>query len=142
MNNNSSPVEIFHILSCYTQNLRDPYFIHQNAVDAFTAQNADENTKNIAVSFALIGLYLVVEKNFSGKEVQNAHVNLGKSNKNWPKFVLPVERGNITVYDVMSTSEGLKRNKAIINWCISVWKSYHSCHDQVKKLVKDSLWND
>jgi hypothetical protein len=34
------------------------YFIHQHVVDAYTAQTADNNTKPIAIIFALVGLYL------------------------------------------------------------------------------------
>jgi hypothetical protein len=56
----------------YTLSLGDPAFIHQHVVDAFIAQHADENTKPIAITFALVGLYLHVEKGFSGQQVQRA----------------------------------------------------------------------
>ena len=89
--------EMFHELCYYTSAHSDSSFIHQYAVDAFAAQNADKNTKPITLAFALIGLYLHIEKNFSGKEVQNAHIKLGKYRKQWPKFNLPKYRGNITI---------------------------------------------
>jgi len=55
---------------CYsTLAHRDPSFIHQHVVDAFAAQNADEQTKLIKLTFALVGLYLHVETQFSGKQV-------------------------------------------------------------------------
>jgi hypothetical protein len=47
------------------------------------------NTKPITIIFALIGLYLHLEKNFTGKEVQFAHMKLVKHRKNWPNFKLP-----------------------------------------------------
>jgi hypothetical protein len=62
--------KLFYELSCYTCSHPDPLFIHQYAVDALTAQQADENTKPISIVFALIGLYLHLEANFSGKKVQ------------------------------------------------------------------------
>jgi hypothetical protein len=40
------------------------YFIHHYVVDAYTAQTADNNTNPIAKAFALVGLYLFIEKNY------------------------------------------------------------------------------
>ena len=137
-----SEEEMFHELSCYTQSHPDPSFIHQYVVDAFAAQNADENTKPITLTFALIGLYLHIEKNFSGKEVQNAHIKLGKHKKEWPKFKLPKFRGNITVYDIISEPEFSKRDEAISHWSASVWEAYSDQHKQIEKLVKKELWKD
>lgn len=140
-NGSRSKLEMFHELSCYTASLRDPEFIHQYAVDAFTLETVDEEDKTIKVAFALIGLYLHIEKNFTGKEVQNVHVVLGKRGKKWPKFVLPVKRGNISVKNVMACPEGFKRNTAIEEWCLSVWSAYSHCHEDVKKLVREELWD-
>jgi hypothetical protein len=57
----ATDLDLFHELSFYTLSHGDPAFIHQNSVDAYTAQHADETTKPIAVVFALIGLYLHLE---------------------------------------------------------------------------------
>jgi hypothetical protein len=140
MNKGKSNQEMFYELSYYTITHHDPIFIHQHAVDAFTAQNADENTKPIAITFALIGLYLFIEKGFSGKEVQNAHVKLGKYRKKWPKFNLPRYRGDITISDVINIPKGPKRDRMIIKWCISVWKAYRGSHEKVDYLVRTELW--
>ena len=78
----------------------DPSFIHQYAVDAYAAQHAAEATKTIRTAFALIGLYLHVEKNYSGKRVQRAHMQLAKKRKRWPAFKPPAHVGDITVADV------------------------------------------
>jgi regulation of enolase protein 1 (concanavalin A-like superfamily) len=52
-------------LAYYTFAHENPnYFIHQHIVDAFTAQLANENTKPIAIIFALVGLFLFVEKGY------------------------------------------------------------------------------
>ncbi|HEX6716913.1 MAG TPA: DUF5946 family protein, partial [Pyrinomonadaceae bacterium] len=67
--------EKFYELSYYTLAHQEPAFIHQHIVDAFTAQTADQNTKPIAVAFALIGLCLYLEKNCTGKQVQLAHMS-------------------------------------------------------------------
>lgn len=142
MNPEKSPLEMFYVLSYYTTTHPDPSFIHQYAVDAFAAQYADENTKPITLAFALIGLYLRIEKNFTGKEVQQAHIKLGKVRKPWPKFDLPENRGDITVYDVVAVPEGPMRDEMIIKWCASVWEAYSESHDEVANLVQNELWKD
>jgi hypothetical protein len=63
-------------LQGYTLMLRDEAFIHQNVVDAWMAQHANETTKPIGLTFALIGLYLHIERGFSGRQVQRAHMTL------------------------------------------------------------------
>jgi len=139
--NQKSEQEMFYDLSCYTQTHPDPSFIHQYAVDAFAAQNADENAKPITLAFALIGLYLHLEKNFSGKEVQMAHVKLAKHRKQWPLFNLPKFRGNITIYDVINALKGPKRDEMIEKWCISVWEAYSESHEKVADLVQTELYD-
>ena len=141
MKQEKSEQEIFYELSCYTQTHTDPSFIHQYVVDAFAAQYADGNTKPITLTFALIGLYLHIEKGFSGKEAQIAHVKLAKHRKQWPKFDLPGYRGNITVYDVFNAPEGPERDEMIHKWCVSVWDAYNDSHKKVADLVQNELYD-
>ena len=69
-NRKMSNDELFGQLSFYTLSHPDSdYFIHQMAVDAYTAQTATEDTKQIGLVFTLVGLYLFAEKNFTGKEI-------------------------------------------------------------------------
>ena len=125
----------YHQLCAYTLSLRDATFIHQQVVDAYAAQNADENTKPIALTFALIGLYLHEEK-YSGKQVQRAHMELAQKRKQWPKWPTPVERGSVNASDVISAPPGADRNKAIERWCESVWTAWKGSREEVRKLVK------
>lgn len=57
-----TPDDICNELAYYTFAHPDPPFIHQHLVDAFAAETADESTKPMKITFALIGLYLHVEK--------------------------------------------------------------------------------
>jgi len=141
MNPEKPEQEMFYKLSCYTQTHPDPSFIHQYAVDAFAAQCAEGNTKPITLAFALIGLYLHVEKGFTGREVQIAHVKLAKHRKEWPKFDLPISGGNITVYDVLSAPRGPERDEMIHKWCVSVWDTYSDSHKKVAGLVQAELYD-
>jgi hypothetical protein len=66
--------QAYHELCACTLQHPDPqFFIHQFLVDAYAAQTADEQTKPIELVFALAGLYLHIEKGFTGREVQRAH---------------------------------------------------------------------
>lgn len=141
MKQEKSEQEMFYELSCYTQTHPDPLFIHQYAVDAFAAQCAGENTKPITLAFALIGLYLNLEKNFSGRKVQIAHVKLAKHRKKWPMFDLPKCRGNIRISDVIATPEGPERDEAICKWSASVWEAYSESHKEVADLVETELYD-
>jgi ribosomal protein L4 len=127
--------EAFHELSYYTLAQPREYFIHQHSVDAYAAQTADETTKPIKLIFALVGLYLYIEKGFSGREVQLFHMKMAKRKVAWPKVQLPVTRGNITVFEVLATPEGLTRNHRINQWCIEVWKAYHKSSNAILALV-------
>jgi hypothetical protein len=129
-------------LRCYTLAHSDPSFIHQHVVDAFTAQHADEQTKPIALTFALIGLYLHVEKQLSGTQVQRAHMDLARHKRHWPKFPLPESRGSISAADVMATPEGVVRDQAIHAWCASVWQAFRACRRAVAELLIEEGMND
>src|SRR5437016_1213716 len=63
-------------LTSYTLTLGDAEFIHQYAVDTYCAQHVGASVKPIAIVFSLIGLYLALEHNYTGRQVQKAHMLL------------------------------------------------------------------
>ena len=111
-------------LSYYTLSHKDPSFIHQLAVDAFAAQTARDQDKPIRLTFALVGLFLHVERQFNGKQVQDIHMKLGREEQPWPVFELPRFRGQVRVGDVLAAPEGLERDEMIHRWSISVWDAF------------------
>ena len=137
--NKDAMQEEFYELSYYTLAHSDPAFIHQHVVDAFTAQTADRDTKPIAIAFALIGLCLYLEKNYTGKQVQLAHMALARHKREWPKFDLPESRGEITVSDVLSEPAAPIRDAKIREWCESVWEAYSGSRQQVLDLISKFL---
>ncbi|HOZ87037.1 MAG TPA: DUF5946 family protein [Bacteroidia bacterium] len=132
-------LEKYHELSFYTLGLRDAEFIHQHIVDAFAAQSADEKTRNITLFFSLAGLYLFLEKNYTGKQVQKAHQLMAGRTKEFIKINLPVERGILTVKDVLDTPAGVERNNMIRRWCESVWAAYSPEHHKVIEMTQRLL---
>jgi len=126
----------YHELCAYTLQRGDATFIHQHVVDAFAAQRANAQTKPIAVAFSLAGLYLHVEKGFSGRQVQRAHMQLARQKRVWPTFVLPDGRGAITAFDVMKAPAGAGRDAAIHKWCASVWDSFAANRNTIVEFLE------
>ncbi|HET9056585.1 MAG TPA: DUF5946 family protein [Chitinophagaceae bacterium] len=136
-----SPVNSpFNELSYYTLGHPDTkYFIHQHIVDAYQAQIADTNAKPISLFFSLIGLYLYINKNYSGRQIQLAHMELAKNKKTWPPLNIPERKGEITASHVLQATPGPERDLMIKKWCISVWQAYENCHETIALFVKKEL---
>ncbi len=128
--------DAYHRLCAYTLTHGDAAFIHQHVVDAYAAQHADEATKPITITFALVGLYLLVERGTTGRQVQRVHMQLGRRKHVWPAFALPDERGAMTAVDVMSAPEGPERDRAIHDWCRSVWTAFSANRGIVADLLE------
>ena len=131
--------DTYYELACYTLVHPDPLFIHQHIVDAYAAQHADAHSKPISIAFALAGLYLYLERGHSGRQVQQAHMQLARKKHPWPRFTLPTDRGTMTVADVLRADPGDARDEAIRQWAASVWEAWSASHDQVAAWVKEEL---
>jgi len=137
-----SDQDLYNELAFYTLAHGDPAFIHQNVVDAFAAQTAGPSTKPITIVFALIGLYLHVEKGFTGKQVQRAHMQLAKYRRQWFMPALPLDRGAIRIQDVLAVAPGPARDAMIRKWCESAWRPWSASRRQIVDLAKGELGVD
>ncbi len=130
--------QLYGELSAFTLSLQEGDFIHQFAVDTYTAQHAGAFVKPIAITFALVGLYLAFEHNYTGRQVQKAHTLLARTSKKWPQFRLPEEKASLTVLDVLKTPEN-ERNDMLREWSKAVWRIWESEHTKVAELVHERL---
>lgn len=128
--------QAYHEVSAYILTRGDETFIHQHVVDAWAAQNAHAASKPIGVFFALVGLYLHVERGFTGRQVQRAHMQLAKRPEPWPVGPLPADRGAVTAIDVLAAPEGAARDAMIDEWASSVWAAYADSHERVAELLR------
>jgi hypothetical protein len=133
----SSEQDVYNELCGYTLTRGDATFIHQHVVDVWAAQRATPESKPIGVAFALAGLYLHVEKGLSGRQVQLAHMKMARQKRTWPAFALPQDRGAVTAVDVMAAPEGIERDKAIDDWCASVWSAFAVNRGAVVALLRE-----
>jgi hypothetical protein len=122
-------------LYAYTMNRAG--FILQHVVDAHTAQTASQSTSPIGLVFALVGLYLHVERQFSGLDVQRVHRRLARAKRQWPPVDLPRDRGHVTAADVLGARPGPERDGAIDEWCQSVWAVYRHTRQTIVDLLRD-----
>ena len=121
----------------YAYTMNRPGFILQYVVDAYGAQTASSDSKSIGIVFALVGLYLHIEKHFSGRQVQKAHMELGRRKRAWPIVDLPDDRGAMTVADVLAASPGRDRDKAIDAWCECVWTAFRASRQAIVDLLQE-----
>jgi hypothetical protein len=131
-----SPDSAYHELYAYTMG-RGTDFILQHVVDAYAAQTATSATKPMKIVFALVGLYLHVEKQFSGRRVQRVHMLMGRRKREWPRIPLPQGRGELSVADVLAVAEGAERDLAIDAWCRSVWNAYADSRSIIVTLLDE-----
>ncbi len=134
-----SEQELFDELSFYTLAHPDPAFLHENSADAWRAQHADEATKPMAAVFAVMGLYLYLEKGFTGRQVQLAHMRMARRRRSWPKLPLPKAQANITVADVVAAEPGPARDAMIRQWCAAVWETWGESRPLIVSLAKAEL---
>jgi Family of unknown function (DUF5946) len=119
----------------YTLAHGDPAFIHQHVVDAYGAQHVRPSASTIGAAFTLAGLYLAVERNFTGRQVQRMHMLMASASKQWPRFDPPDGAGPITVAAVLAVEAGPPRDEAILRWCASVWAAWSAEHGRVRAMV-------
>ena len=124
-------------LLAYTLERGDTAFVHQHAVDALGAQRADARTTAMQLTFALVGLYLHVERGFTGRQIQQMHARMARRRPlECPAVVPPAVRGSITAADVVAAPAGLARDAAIDAWCADVWAAYAAWRGAVIELLQ------
>ena len=133
-------LQAFSDLQCYTVAKQDPEFIHQHAVDTYAAQHAGGRTRTITVAFGLIGLYLALEKGYSGRQVQLAHMKIAKTKKDWPRLDPPRQRAILTVMDVLLAGTDEEKDAMIRKWMTAVWETWEDRHQWVQATTDELLY--
>lgn len=110
-------------------------FLHQHAVDAYAAQHAAENPRPIATTAGLIGLYLFVEKGWTGRRVQRAHMELGNRMKEWPRCRPPPPPAR-------SSPPSSPRRKGASGttgdeWARAAWSAWTSEHARIRERMEE-----
>ena len=131
--------QVFSDLQCYTVAKQDPEFIHQHVVDTYEAQHAGGPTRTITVAFGLIGLYLAVEKGYTGRQVQLARMRIAKVRKVWPRLEPPGQPALLTVMDVLCSGPDADKDRMVRKWMTVAWESWADRHDWVRTTTEELL---
>jgi hypothetical protein len=133
-----SDQDLYDQLAFYTRELRDPEVIQQHLVVAHAVQRAGPGSKPIAIVFGLIGLYLHLEKNFTSRQVQRAHMQLARKRRVWAASPIPPMQGaSIGVAEVLAALPGPERNAMIDRWCAAVWQDWQHARPQIEALARE-----
>ncbi|HEX6548509.1 MAG TPA: DUF5946 family protein [Candidatus Dormibacteraeota bacterium] len=130
---------LMHEVSYYTLGHGRELFIHQHLVDAYGAQHVRPSGPTIAAAFALAGLYLSVEKGWSGLQVQRMHMLMARRSKQWPRYLPPPGVGPLTVADVHAAEPGPARDQMLIEWCSTVWAAWREDQVRVREMLAPFL---
>ena len=114
---------------------------HQTCVDAYAAQHVGPRMRPMTVCFALNGLYLVLERGWSGIEARAAHGHLARivPREDWRFFEPPDEGGPLTVLDVALASDPETQAVGVEAWGRSVWATWRHVHDEVRAMTERQL---
>ncbi len=118
-------------LSARTLALPRETFIHQTAIDCYEAQHPGLPGKPIAAVFGLVGLYLVVEKGYTGLEVQHVHMMLGNEKRPLPSLSIPDTRSAITVASIGEVTDA-NLPVALTNWAHAIWDAWAGEQDKIR----------
>ena len=139
---NASPYcwQRYNELLVYTLSLGDKEFIHQHAIDTYAAQHSGSGLRPIQICFALIGLYLYLERGYSGKEVQQAHRKLAERTKDWTMLMHARPIPSMTVVDILRSTPGESRNDRIRQWADAVWDEWAPEHTRIASWCEQFLY--
>lgn len=129
--------DLYNELSYYSLTHRDKdYFVHQHIVDAYSASHPSKEDKAVKLAFALIGLCLFVNYGYTGRQIQQAHMELAKTRKVWPLFKSPEKKSKITISDILKTTTYSSRDALIKDWAKEVWQTWQDQHKIVMEIVE------
>lgn len=128
--------DLYDQLAFYTLAHQDrAFFIHQLVVDAYGASHITKNSKPVAVCATLLGLWLFNEHGYTGKQVQDIHMELGNTMKEFPLLDVPNEKSGITIFDVLEVKEGDARDEKIREWSRAVWQLWKAKYPDIASLL-------
>jgi hypothetical protein len=111
----------------------------QTYVDSYGAQHVGPRMAPITIAFALNGLYLVLERGWTGLQVREAHGYLANTVDRWPTFTPPEQVGDLTVFDLSMASSPTEHIEILQRWAHMVWASWEHVHRQVIDMTDAQL---
>ena len=111
----------------------------QLRVDTYAAQHSGDQTSALSLAFALIRLFLALERGASGLDVRTAHQKLARRNITWPRLERPLSVGSLTVQALADVASPQAYADQVQSWAADVWDAWGARHDEVAELVRQHL---
>ncbi len=119
-------------LAASTLGTPDPSFVHQTAVDAYGAQHCPPAADRM-LSFALLGLYLVLELDRTGAHVQQVHTRLARLRHPLPTLDVQPAWTAGTAAEVVGVVGSLGLKTAVHAWAERVWVAYEPQQERIRE---------
>lgn len=97
-------------------------------------------SRPISTVFGLIGLHLALEKGYTGRQVQLAHMKIAKRRKDWPRLEPSSPGAELTVVSVLQATTDAEKERMLMSWAASVWKSWEHQHAWIREITGMTLF--
>lgn len=110
--------------------------IHQLTVDAYAVQHAGGQHPDKSICVHLVGLYLVLERDFKLFDVPARLQSLAAAISSWPHFELPSKRAPWTAHDIALSKSTREHAQRVREWAEQTWACWSMHHASVAALAE------
>ncbi|HTF89347.1 MAG TPA: DUF5946 family protein [Planctomycetota bacterium] len=109
--------------------------VHQLTVDAYAVQHAGGAHPDKSVCVHLVGLHLVLERDFKPFDVPARLQQLAASTPVWPHFEVPAQRAKLTAHGLAQGNSVRAHGQLARTWAEQVWDSWSAHHAAIASLA-------
>ncbi len=111
--------------------------VHRLTVDSYAVQHPGEASRQAiqSVGFHLSRLCLFLERGLSANDANSAMLRIAKTKSNMTYLTRPDGIGDLTVVDVLATTDDTAHISAVRRWAQSAWSAWHAHHATIRAWV-------
>ncbi len=129
--------EYTHVLALEYQDTELFGQVHQLTVDAYAVQHAGGPHPDKSVAVHLVGLHLVLERDFKPFDVPPLLQALASSVTKWPHFEVPLRRALLTSHDLASAASSREHAMRVREWADQIWTMWGAHHAAIAALAEN-----
>lgn len=118
-----------------------PERTHRLTVDTYAVQHPGRPSRQAiqSVNGHLVSLYLVLEKQYSGRQATKALAGILEHAGHFTWLEPPEPNGRITVLDVVKAKNLDEHNRIVEQWARDVWAAWAPHHKTIRQYVERYL---
>lgn len=129
--------EYTHVLAVEYQDTALFAQVHQLTVDAYAVQHAGGPHPDKSVAVHLVGLYLVLERDFKPFDVPPRLQALSAAVANWQHFEVPKRRAVLTAHDLAKAGSTQEHATRVREWADQIWTMWGAHHPAIAALAEN-----